>query len=58
MAASGKDLTAVAYVIGTGGALTRLPDRARIIRAMLDRADPHSLKPPASARILIDTTTS
>ena len=53
--ATGKDLTDIAYVIGTGGALTRHPDRVNIIRAMLDRVDPDSLKPSSAAKILIDS---
>ncbi len=35
-AAEGKDLTQVKTLIGTGGALTRLPERERIARALAD----------------------
>ncbi len=34
--AEGKDLTAVKYIVGTGGALTRLPDRENILRLIAD----------------------
>lgn len=34
--AEGKDLTAVKYIVGTGGALTRLPDRENILRLLGD----------------------
>lgn len=34
--AEGKDLTAVKTIIGTGGALTRLPHRAELLRAIAD----------------------
>jgi uncharacterized protein (TIGR01319 family) len=53
--AEGKDLTLVKYIIGTGGALTRLPGRVEILRSVT-RADPrlHLLSPPETARILVD----
>lgn len=35
-AAEGKDLTLVKTIIGTGGALTRLPERERILRQLAD----------------------
>ena len=34
--AEGKDLTKLKYLIGTGGALTRLPDRKALLRRMAD----------------------
>jgi uncharacterized protein (TIGR01319 family) len=34
--AEGKDLTAVKTIIGTGGALTRLPHREQLLRALAD----------------------
>lgn len=34
--AEGKDLTKLKYLVATGGALTRLPERARIFRAIAD----------------------
>ncbi len=50
----GRDLTQVKHLIGTGGALTRLPGGAEILRHI--RRDPHKRKllPPAGARVLID----
>jgi cell division ATPase FtsA len=52
--ARGRDLTACRLVIGTGGALTRLPGGAEILAAALagDRAD--RLMPPIDARCLLD----
>ncbi len=35
-AAEGKDLTLVKTIVGTGGALTRLPERERILRQLAD----------------------
>lgn len=35
-AAEGKDLTQVKTIVGTGGALTRLPERETILRALAD----------------------
>lgn len=35
-AAEGKDLSLVKTIVGTGGALTRLPDRERILRELAD----------------------
>lgn len=35
-AAEGKDLTQVKTIVGTGGALTRLPERENILRALAD----------------------
>ncbi|MCE5235088.1 MAG: GlmL-related ornithine degradation protein [Clostridiaceae bacterium] len=34
--AEGKDLSSVKYIVGTGGALTRLPGRKGILRALAD----------------------
>jgi uncharacterized protein (TIGR01319 family) len=54
--ARGKDLTRVKYVIGTGGALTRLPLGRDILAGALKRRDPSLLTPnPQSARVLLDT---
>lgn len=52
--AEGKDLTNIKYIIGTGGALTRLPNRIEIIKRMLDKTDNIILKPKPSSEILID----
>jgi hypothetical protein len=51
----GRDLTQVKTIIGTGGALTRLPGGAEILKTI--RRDPQKRKllPPAEARDLIDT---
>ena len=52
--AFGKDLTGVKWLIGTGGALTRLPAREEILNSIsqFNRAD--KLLPTAEAKILID----
>lgn len=52
--AEGKDLTAVKYIIGTGGALTRLPGRESILDWSRKCQNGISLFPPPSARICID----
>lgn len=49
----GKDLTAVKWVIGTGGALTRVPGGEAILRAICKGSGKHLLPSP-DARILID----
>lgn len=54
LAAQGKDLTAVRHFIGTGGALTRLPDKRTIIRHALDRDARLELLPRRDIRVLID----
>ncbi len=53
--AQGKDLTAVKYVIGTGGALTRLPKGYEIIQDMLRMNSGLKLMPKETAKILLDT---
>lgn len=52
--AFGKDLTAVKWIVGTGGALTRLTAREEILNSIsqFNRAD--KLLPTAEANILID----
>ena len=52
--AFGKDLTAVKWIVGTGGALTRLTAREEILKSIsqFNRAD--KLLPTAEAKILID----
>ena len=52
--AEGKDLTAVKYLIGTGGALTRLPNRLQIIDRYLKEKDDLLLKPKSTVNVLID----
>ncbi len=49
----GKDLTAVRYVVGTGGALTKIEGGEAILRRVCQGATT-SLLPPPEARILID----
>jgi len=53
-AASGKDLTAVKHIIGTGGALTRLPGRIGILEGTISSAKGTKLLPQADAVVLID----
>ncbi|MFA5179246.1 MAG: GlmL-related ornithine degradation protein [Candidatus Izemoplasmatales bacterium] len=50
----GKDLTNVSYIIGTGGALSRLPSGKKNLSEILIWRDPRILLPPPSAKILID----
>lgn len=52
--AEGKDLTSIEWIIGTGGALTKLPNRIEILKkvAMSNKGD--KLLPTPEAKILID----
>ena len=52
--AEGKDLTGINFIIGTGGALTRLPNREDILKkiAMSNKGD--KLLPNKETKILID----
>jgi uncharacterized protein (TIGR01319 family) len=52
--AEGKDLTNVRYLIGTGGALTRLPHGVEIIQSIYLKPNDQLLKPNKDAKILID----
>ncbi len=52
--AEGKDLTAVKYIIGTGGALTRLPNRVEIINKVAMSNSDLKLLPTKGAKVLID----
>lgn len=52
--AEGKDLSSVKYIIGTGGALTRLPAREEILKKVFDNPLQDKLLPVESAMILID----
>ncbi|HYE80796.1 MAG TPA: GlmL-related ornithine degradation protein [Clostridia bacterium] len=52
--AEGKDLTNIKYVIGTGGALTRLPNRVEILKAVGQHSKGTELYPGKEANILID----
>jgi MutL protein len=49
----GKDLTSVQWLIGTGGALTRVPGGDAILRDVSREAGKYLL-PPAEVRVLID----
>ncbi len=52
--AEGKDLTAIKYVIGTGGALTRLPNKVKILEEVRTHGKGLELYPTEAAKILID----
>ena len=52
--AEGKDLTAVKFIIGTGGALTRLPKGREVIRKVVERDIKEKLNPRKDVEILID----
>ena len=52
--AEGKDLTRVKYIIGTGGALTRLPNRKSILHQISLSNKGNDLLPHTEAEILID----
>ncbi|MGD9760924.1 MAG: GlmL-related ornithine degradation protein [Candidatus Izemoplasmatales bacterium] len=52
--AEGKDLSNVKYLIGTGGALTRLPNHLNIIKKVLSKQNDLILSPSPETNILID----
>jgi uncharacterized protein (TIGR01319 family) len=52
--AEGKDLTAIRYIIGTGGSLTRLPGNKQILESVKSQVKELELYPREAARILID----
>lgn len=52
--AEGKDLTAIKYIIGTGGALTRLPNNEDILAKVRTHSKGLELYPNETAKILID----
>ncbi len=52
--AEGKDLTGIQYIIGTGGALTRLPNRKEILEKIALSNKGNKLLPNAECTILID----
>ena len=53
--AEGKDLTQVKYIVGTGGALTRLPHREEIMREITRCNESGMLLLPGEhAQILVD----
>ena len=54
--AEGKDLTAIRWIVGTGGALTRLPHHESILRTIADcnKNRMQLLPTPETAKILFD----
>jgi uncharacterized protein (TIGR01319 family) len=53
--AEGKDLSEIKYILGTGGALTRLPNRVKLMeRIAQSNKTGLMLFPPETARILVD----
>lgn len=52
--AEGKDLTAIKYIVGTGGALTRLPGKKEILEKVKYHGKEQELYPTKAAQILID----
>lgn len=52
--AEGKDLTNVKWIVGTGGALTRLPNRINILKQIAISNKGDKLLPTKEAEILID----
>lgn len=52
--AEGKDLTQVKYIVGTGGALTRLPNRVEIMKKIAESSKGIELFPTTEAEILVD----
>ncbi|HHV38423.1 MAG TPA: DNA mismatch repair protein MutL [Tepidimicrobium sp.] len=52
--AEGKDLTAIRTIIGTGGALTRLPNRVKLLKQIASSNRGSELLPTKGANIVID----
>ena len=52
--AEGKDLTEVKYIIGTGGALTRLPGMKEVLLAIHLQSRGQRLYPKKEAGVLMD----
>ncbi|MCK9217405.1 MAG: GlmL-related ornithine degradation protein [Firmicutes bacterium] len=52
--AEGKDLSNIKYIIGTGGALTRLPNNITVLKSAAGRGKGLELYPGKEAEILID----
>lgn len=52
--AEGKDLTAIQYIIGTGGSLTRLSGNKQILESVKTQVKERELYPTEAARVLID----
>ncbi len=52
--AEGKDLTAIQYIIGTGGSLTRLSGNKEILESVKTYSKERELYPTEVAKVLID----
>ena len=52
--AEGKDLTGIKYIIGTGGACTRLPNRVELLKEVMKNTLGDKLLPNSDAIICID----
>ena len=52
--AEGKDLTSIKYIVGTGGACTRLPHRVELLREITKNVLGDKLLPNKETEILID----
>lgn len=52
--AEGKDLSALKFIIATGGALTRLPGREGILGRVLKKMPANSLRPPGNVELGFD----
>ncbi len=52
--AEGKDLTSIQYIVGTGGALTRLPNRVELLKKIALSNKGNKLLPNTECTILID----
>jgi uncharacterized protein (TIGR01319 family) len=53
--AEGKDLTQIKFIVGTGGALTRLPQRVEIMKTIAEsNTNGLNLYPGQHAKILVD----
>ena len=52
--AEGKDLTQIKYIIGTGGALTRLPNRVKMMEQIPRSNSGMELLPNKGAEVLVD----
>jgi len=52
--AEGKDLTSIQYIVGTGGACTRLPNRVTLLKEITKNLLGDKLLPNEETKILID----
>mgnify|MGYP004702992017 CR=1 FL=1 len=52
--AEGKDLTNIKWIVGTGGALTRLPQRVELLKQIYSQNKGDKLLPNSDAKIVID----